>query len=90
MSFASFRGGPCEKNPAIADGVNVLSGDRWRQSTPPAFPLRVLYCFQPTNFRQRHQASRQEMAQQIESWIDIHSLESEPFMLVSFLPLNSG
>ena len=25
----------------------VLSGDRWRQETPPAFPLRVLYSFQP-------------------------------------------
>ena len=25
----------------------VLSGDRWKQSTPPAFPFRVLYSFQP-------------------------------------------
>ena len=35
------------KNPAIADGVNVLSGDGSAQSNRPAFPLRVLYSFQP-------------------------------------------
>ena len=35
------------EKPAIADGVNVLSGDGWRHQTPPAFPLRVLYSFQP-------------------------------------------
>ena len=35
------------EKPALADGVNVLSGDGWRHQTPPAFPLRVLYSFQP-------------------------------------------
>ena len=50
MSFANFRGGPCEKNPAIDDGVNVLSGDGWRHTAPPAFPFRVLYCSQPLCF----------------------------------------
>ena len=36
------------KKPRLATGlVNVLSGDGWRHITPYAFPLRVLYCFQP-------------------------------------------
>ena len=35
------------KLPCQIDTVNVVLGDSWRQSTPPAFPLRVLYCFQP-------------------------------------------
>ena len=41
-----WRGEVCE----------VLSGDRLRQSTPPAFPLRVLYSFQPLAIG--HQAPR--------------------------------
>ena len=36
------------KNPAIADEVKVMSGDGSRHSTPPAFPLRVLYDFHPS------------------------------------------
>jgi len=39
-SFTTAKTPPC-------DGVNVLSGDGWRHQTPPAFPLRVLYSFQP-------------------------------------------
>jgi len=35
---------PLEAGQSACD---VLSGDGWRHSTPPAFPLRVLYCFQP-------------------------------------------
>ena len=31
--------------------VRFLSGDGWRQSTPLAFPRRVLYNFQPIGFR---------------------------------------
>ena len=34
------------KNLAIADGVNVLSGDGSAQSNRPAFSLRVMYSFQ--------------------------------------------
>ena len=26
---------------------SLYTGDRWRQQTPPAFPLRMLYCIQP-------------------------------------------
>ena len=57
-------------------------------TTPPAFPLRVLYGFQPRAIG--HQASRHQMCQQRESWMDIHSLESDPFILVNFAPLSSG
>ena len=41
-----------QKNPP-GDGVgNVLSGNRSVQSNRPAFPRRVLYSFQPTEFSQ--------------------------------------
>ena len=35
------------KNPAISDGVNVCREMDSDITTPPAFPLRVLYSFQP-------------------------------------------
>ncbi|QNJ06533.1 hypothetical protein SynMEDNS5_01818 [Synechococcus sp. MEDNS5] len=33
------------KNPAIADGVECFAGRLMATTTPPAFPLRVLYCY---------------------------------------------
>ena len=77
------------KNPAIADGVVRVRFCREMDSdnhNAPCFSLAGFVLLSAV----RHQASRQRRCQQRESWMDIHSLARDPFMLVSFVPLSSG
>ena len=47
----------CYRKPRLGGGLNVLSGDGWRQPRPLLSPSRVFYSFQPPPIF-RHQASR--------------------------------